>query len=128
MTVFFVCAGLLGLLAAGLTVYVGHLRGKKQIFLGDGGDPEMLSAIRAHANLVELAPLALFIIWLLHGPYGNGTIAVLAVILTIARFLHAGGMLGLLTFGRATGAMATTAILAIASILLVLAGLSIRLY
>jgi uncharacterized membrane protein YecN with MAPEG domain len=128
MTVFFVCAGLLGLLAAILTVYVGHLRGKKKIFLGDGGDPEMLSAIRAHANLIELAPLCLLIIWLLHGPYGNGTIAVLAMILTIARFLHAGGMLGFLKFGRAAGAMATTAILAIASLLLILAGLAIRLY
>jgi hypothetical protein len=128
MTVFFVCAGLLGLLAAGMTVHVGQLRGKKRIFLGDGGDPELLAAIRAHANLLELTPLCLFVIWLLHGPYGNGTIAVLAIILTLARFLHAGGMLGFLKLGRAAGATATTAILAIASILLVLAGLAIRLY
>jgi hypothetical protein len=128
MTVFFVCAGLLGLLAAGMTVHVGQLRGKKRIFLGDGGDPELLAAIRAHANLLELTPLCLFVIWLLHGPYGNGTIAALAIILTLARFLHAGGMLGLLKLGRAAGATATTAILAIASILLVLAGLAIRLY
>jgi len=128
MTVFFVCVGLLGLLAVGLTTYVGHLRGRKKIFLGDGGDPEMLSAIRAQANLVELTPLCLFIIWLLHGPYGNGTIAVLVVILTVARFLHAGGMLGLLKFGRVAGATATTAILAISALLLILAGLGIRLY
>ena len=128
MTVFFVCAGLLGLLAVGLTTHVGHLRGKKKIFLGDGGDTELLSAIRAHANLLELTPLCLFIIWLLHGPYGNGTIAVLAAILTVGRFLHAGGMLGFYKSGRAVGATATTVILAIAAILLILAGLDIRLY
>ena len=128
MTVFFVCAGLLGLLAVGLTTHVGHLRGKKKIFLGDGGDPELLSAIRAHANLLELTPLCLFIIWLLHGPYGNGTIAVLAAILTVGRFLHAGGMRGFYKSGRAVGATATTVILAIAAILLILAGLDIRLY
>ncbi len=128
MTVFFVCAGLLGLLAASLTIHVGQVRGKKRIFLGDGGDPEMLSAIRAHANLLELAPLCLFIVWLLHGPYGNRAIAVLAVLLTLGRFLHAGGMLGLVQFGRAAGAVITTAVLAIASILLALAGLSIHLY
>jgi hypothetical protein len=128
MTVFFVCAGLLGLLAAGLTLNVGRMRTRKRIFLGDGGDPEMLKAIRAHANLVELTPLCLLLIWLLHGPYGDGTIAVLAILLTLARFAHAGGMLGMLPAGRPVGATATTAILAIAAILLVLAGLSVRLY
>ena len=128
MAVFLVCAGLLGVLAAILTLYVGRMRGQKKIFLGDGGDPEMLSAIRAQANLVELTPLCLFVIWLLHGPYGNGTIAVLVVILTVARFLHAGGMLGLLKFGRVAGATATTTILAISALLLILAGLGIRLY
>jgi uncharacterized protein len=128
MTVFFVCAGLLGLLAVVLTAYVGHPRGKKRIFLGDGGDPQMLGAIRAHGNLIELTPLCLLIIWLLHGPYGNRTIAILAVILTIARYTHAGGMLGFLKVGRAAGATVTTATLAIAAILLILAGLSVRPY
>jgi len=128
MTVFFVCAGLLGLLAAALTVNIGRLRGKKRILLGDGGDPEMLAAIRAHGNLIEFVPLTLFIIWLLHGPYGNTTIAVLSVLLTIARFVHAAGMLGQLKMGRAAGALVTATVLAVASILLIFAGLSVRLY
>ena len=59
MPVFFVCAGLIGLLVVALTMHVGRLRGRKKIFLGDGGDPEMLAAIRAHANLVEFAPICL---------------------------------------------------------------------
>jgi uncharacterized membrane protein YecN with MAPEG domain len=128
MTVFFVCAGLLGLLAVALTANVGRLRNQKRIFLGDGGDPDMLSAIRAHGNLIELTPLCLLLIWLMHGPYGNRLIAILAVILTIARFAHAGGMLGLVPLGRPAGATVTTTVLAIAAILLILAGLSVRLY
>jgi uncharacterized membrane protein YecN with MAPEG domain len=128
MTVFFICAGLLGLLAAALTIHVGRLRNKKRIFLGDGGDPQMVAAIRAHGNLIELTPLCLLIIWLLHGPYGNRSIAILAVILTVARFVHAGGMLGSVGPGRAVGAIATTFVLAAASIMLILAGLSVRLY
>ena len=128
MTVFFVCAGLLGLLAFALTVNVGRLRGQKKIFLGDGGDPEMLRAMRAQGNLIELTPLCLLLIYVLHGPYGNRTIAVLSVVLLIARVLHAAGILGMLRFGRATGAIATVVILFIASILLALAGLDVKLY
>jgi len=128
MTVFFVCAGLLGLLAAVLTLYVARLRGKKRISLGDGGDAEMQRAMRAHGNLIELAPLCLLLIWLLHGPYGNRLVAVLAVILTVGRFLHAGGLLGRVMFGRVAGAILTVAVLVAASIALILAGLSVRLY
>lgn len=123
MTVFFICAGLLGLLAAILTLNVGRMRGQKKIFLGDGGDPEMIAAIRAHGNLIELTPLCLLLIWLLHGPYGNRLIAILAVILLVARVAHAGGMLGVIPRGRTVGAVATTILLAVASVMLALAGL-----
>jgi len=123
MAVFLVCAGLLGLLAAALTIQVGRVRTRKKIFLGDGGDPEMIAAIRAHGNLIELTPLILLLIWLLHGPYGNRIIAVLAVILLIARLLHAGGMLGYVKFGRVIGAVTTTLVLTIASVVLVISGI-----
>ena len=123
MPVFFVCAGLIGVLAVLLTVHVGRLRTRKKIFLGDGGDPEMVAAIRAHGNLIEFAPLCLFLIWLLNGPYGHRTIAVMGIVLLICRVLHAAGMLGLLPMGRAAGAIGTTVLLAVASIMLVLAGL-----
>jgi uncharacterized membrane protein YecN with MAPEG domain len=123
MAVFLVCAGLLGLLAAALTIQVGRVRTRKKIFLGDGGDPEMIAAIRAHGNLIELTPLILLLIWLLHGPYGNRIIAVLAVILLIARLLHAGGMLGYVKFGRVIGAVTTTLVLTIASVMLVVSGI-----
>lgn len=122
MAVFFICAGLMGVLAVLLTLHVGRLRTGKKIFLGDGGDPEMVAAIRAHGNLIEFAPLCLLIIWLLHGPYGHRTIAVMGIILLISRLLHAGGMLGLIPRGRLVGAVGTTVVLAVASIMLALAG------
>jgi uncharacterized membrane protein YecN with MAPEG domain len=123
MAVFFICAGLLGALAAILTMYVGRLRGQKKIFLGDGGDRELTGAIRAHGNLLELTPLALLLLYMMHGPLGHRLADILAIILVVARFLHAGGMLGLMPYGRPAGAMATTAIIVIASVSLIVAGL-----
>ena len=55
-------------LAVLLTLQVGRLRTRKKIFLGDGGDPEMVAAIRAHGNLIEFAPFCLLLIWLLSMP------------------------------------------------------------
>jgi hypothetical protein len=122
MAVFFICAGLLGLLAAILTLNVGRLRGRKKVFLGDGGDPELTAAIRAHGNLIELTPLILVLLWMMHGPMGHRLPDILAIILVVARFLHAGGMLGFLPYGRLAGAVTTTALAAIAGISLILAG------
>ncbi len=123
MAVFFVCAGLLGLLAAALTMNVGRMRTKKRIFLGDGGDAEMIGAIRAHGNLLELTPLILILLWMMHGPLGHRLADVLAIILVIARFLHAGGMLGLMPYGRPAGAITTTAVLVVAAVSLIVGGL-----
>ena len=90
MPVFFVCAGLLGLLVVVLTVNVGLMRGRKKINLGDGGDPEMTAAIRAHANLIEFAPLCLLLIYMASDFYGFWVTAGLSIVLLLARVLHAG--------------------------------------
>ena len=128
MWVFFVCACLIGLLVVVLTMHVGRLRGRKKIFLGDGGDPEMLAAIRAHANLVEFAPICLLVIYLVGGFYTFWVTAVLSAVLLVARALHAGGMLGAIPRGRMLGAVGTTVTLTVASILLVLASMGERQY
>ena len=122
MAVFFVCAGLLGLLAASLTIHVGRMRTKKRIFLGDGGDADLIGAIRAHGNLLELTPLILVLLWMMHGPMGHRLADILAILLVVARFLHAGGMLGFVPYGRPAGAIATTIIMAVAGVSLILAG------
>jgi len=128
MPVFFVCAGLLGLLAVVLTVNVSRVRGQKKINLGDGGDPEMLAAIRAHANFVEFVPLCLLLIYMASDFYGFWTTAVLSIVLLVARALHAGGMLGVVPQGRFLGTTGTTLVLAVVAVLLVIAGFTLKQY
>lgn len=128
MPVFLVCAGLLGLLAAALTVNVGRLRGKKHINLGDGGDPEMIAAIRAHGNFMEFVPLTLLLIYVASDFHGFRTVAILSVLLLLARVMHAGGMLGLVPKGRVIGAVGTTLVLGVTGILLIVAGFGLRQY
>ena len=128
MPVFFVCAGLLGLLVVVLTANVGIMRGRKKINLGDGGDPEMIAAIRAHANLIEFAPLCLLLIYVASDFYGFWTTAALSALFLLARVLHAGGMLGVIPQGRFLGATGTTVVLAVTSIMLVITGFNLRQY
>lgn len=128
MPVFFVCAGLIGLLAAILTLNVARLRGKKKINLGDGGDPEMLAAIRAHANLIEFAPLCLLLIYIVSDFYGFRIVAGLSVVLLVSRALHAGGMIGVIPQGRFLGATGTTLVLAATSVMVVIAGIGLKQY
>ena len=128
MPVFFVCAGLLGLLAVVLTVNVSRVRGQKKINLGDGGDPEMMAAIRAHANFIEFVPLCLLLIYMASDFYGFWTTAVLSIVLLVSRVLHAGGMLGVIPQGRFLGASGTTLVLAVVAILLVIAGFTLKQY
>ena len=128
MPVFFVCAGLIGLLAALLSIYVGRVRTRKKINLGDGGDPEMIAAIRAHANLIENAPLGLLLIYAAADFHGFWMTATLSVVLLLARFLHTGGMLGVVRNGRVIGAVGTVAVLVVVSISLVISGLHLRQY
>lgn len=126
MPVFFVCAGLLGLLAASLTVSVGRLRMQKKIYLGDGGDPEMLAAIRAHGNFMEYVPLCLALIYFASDYYGYWPVAIISLVLLISRVLHAGGLLGFIPLGRMMGAAGTTIILAVASAMCVYAGFILK--
>ena len=128
MPVFFVCAGLLGLLGVALTLQVGRMRGQKRINLGDGGDPEMIAAIRAHGNFVEFTPLLLLLIYMASDFYGFRVTAILSVVLLVARVLHAGGMLGVIPKGRLLGAVGTTLLLLVVSVLLVYAGFGLRQY
>jgi uncharacterized protein len=128
MMSFFVCAGLLGLLAVALLSHVGRVRGKTKVFIGDGGNTELITAMRAQANFIENVPLALLLIWWTGTFYGPATVATLSVVLVVARVLHAAGMLGYLPHGRLAGAVLTLVVLVVPSIWLALAGLGIKLY
>lgn len=128
MPVFYVCAGLLGLLAVSLTVSVGRLRTQKKIYLGDGGDKELLSAIRAHANFMEYVPLCLVLIYFVSDFYGYWPTAIMSLVLLVSRVLHAGGMLGFIPLGRTMGAAGTTLLLVAASALIIYCGFTLKQY
>ncbi len=65
LTVTPIYAGLLALIFLGLSTYVIKQRYKFRIALGDGGNRDMLRAIRAQANFVEYVPIALILLVIL---------------------------------------------------------------
>src|SRR4029453_11488229 len=126
MPVFFVCAGLLGLLAVSLTVSVGRLRMQKKIYLGDGGDPAMLAAIRAHGNFMEYVPLCLLLIYIVSDFYSFWYVAVLSLVLLLSRVLHAGGLLGFIPLGPPLGPGGNTRILAVPWAMLIMSAVDLK--
>jgi hypothetical protein len=91
-------AGLNGLLALGLAINVSRHRARLRIGIGDGGNPEMLQAIRLHANNAEYLALALVLL-ALDEILGAPALAVyvMGALLLLGRLLHAFGL------GRSTG-------------------------
>ncbi len=128
MSIFVVCAALLGLLLVALSVNVSLTRRRKKISLGDGGDPEMLAAMRAQANFIEFVPLSLILIDMLDDFYGYRTVAALSVVLLASRLLQAAGMLGYFKSCRAIGSSLTLLVLIAASVLLLLVKLHLKPY
>ena len=113
-------AALLGLLAAALTVRVILQRVKTGVQAGDGGNADLAQAIRAHANLVEQAPLALLLIALAEAT-GSPAVAIhgLGAALVIARLANAWGLSHSLgpTMPRQSGAGLTVLVVVSTSVL-----------
>ena len=109
-------AGALGLIGLILAVRVGMGRNKHKVFLGDGGNPDMIVRIRTHANFVEYVPLLLVPLGLLELGGANRTALMAgAAVLVVARVSHAIGMGGPMAL-RVAGSMATYILLAASSI------------
>jgi len=112
-------AGLLGLIAIGLAIAVGRTRGSTGVSVGDGGNLELIAAMRRHANFVEFVPITLIMFGLLElNGVGSTAIHALGGGLVVARLSHAIGFRAdesLQSF-RAIGAVGSTLILLVASI------------
>lgn len=119
-------AGLCGILLLALSSRVVNARRTHQIGLGDGGQPELMRAIRVQANFVEYTPLILLLILLVE--MGNNSATVvhsLGIALVIARVMHAAGLSrtsGVSTL-RFVGTLVTWVVLAIASSILLMGAL-----
>jgi uncharacterized membrane protein YecN with MAPEG domain len=114
-------AAIIGLLAAFLAINVIRNRVGLKINDGDGGSAVMQRCIRAHANLVEHAPLALLLIGFAE-TLGTSKyiIHALGAVLVVARLLSAWGLLSGTAPGRQSGAGLTLLVLIAASIVLLL--------
>lgn len=87
------CAALCGLLILTLALRVSLLRNRYRVALGDGGNDELMRAIRAHANTVEFVPIFLVLSLCLELYAGaSTTLMVLVGLFLFARVSFAIGM------------------------------------
>jgi len=100
MLAYLVCSAILVLFYFALALNVSLTRGKTQTGVGSGDDPDgpLNKAVRAHGNAAEYTPIfvALFLYFLMSG--ADGWITWVVVMITVARVLHAFGMLMTKTF------------------------------
>lgn len=110
-----------------LAMYVVVLRMRHKVGLGDGGVPEMLRAIRVHANALEYVPLALLMMLVLEL---MGVPAVhlhgLGITLTLGRILHAWGLARSsgTSPGRFVGTLCTWAVFIYAAVICIKVSIS----
>lgn len=82
-------AGIMGLIAIWLVAVVSRWRGRVKIFVGDGGNIDLIRAMRGQANFIENAPLALILMLVLAlQGFPAPAIHALGVALTIGRVAH----------------------------------------
>ncbi|WP_170383218.1 MAPEG family protein [Ruegeria atlantica] len=88
-------AALLAILYVLLSLKVISQRRIGKISYGDGGNTDMLKAMRTHSNFIEYTPFALLLILMVELQAGSGLLVnLLGLSLLVGRVLHAYG------FGR----------------------------
>lgn len=112
-------AAMMGLLLIALSVDAINRRKALGIPFGDGGDPALMAAIRAHSNLIEYMPIGLTQMGLLEGGGAQRTaLAVVAALFVASRAAHAYGLheaKGRITVARTIGVVSTLFLLAVMS-------------
>lgn len=100
---------------------VGQVRIRTKTNLGDGGNEEMIKAIRTHGNYAEYAPAALLGLFAL-ASLGLGALWIhaLGALFLLARIFHLLGLgLGVWPQGRFIGTLLTALTLLVTAILLI---------
>ena len=115
-------AGICGLLLVVLYVRISQRRLVTKIGVGSGGDAELEQRVRAHGNLIEAAPFALILLYLIEQTgLGSMYVHALGALFIAARLAHAQGMST--TTGRSTGrfygSLGTVILLLLMSVLLI---------
>jgi uncharacterized membrane protein YecN with MAPEG domain len=106
-------AGAYALIAVWLGIRVVILRVKGKVEMGDGGHPQVLSRMRAHANFIEYTPFVLILIVVLEiAGASRDWLWGIGIVYAIARVVHPFGMdRPAPNPFRAGGAMVTWAVL-----------------
>jgi uncharacterized membrane protein YecN with MAPEG domain len=116
-------AGICGLLLVVLYVRISQRRLATKIGVGSGGDAELEQRVRAHGNLVESAPFALILLYLIEQTeIGSIYVHALGATFIAARVAHAQGMSTTTgrSAGRFYGSLGTVILLLVMSALLLL--------
>ena len=86
-------AALFAIIYVYLSIGVIRQRLGKQVALGDGGDKELLIAIRAHGNFMEYVPLSLLLLWFIETVMYDSRLAfLLGSMLLLGRVCHVLGL------------------------------------
>ncbi len=86
-------AGVLGIMAIAISFPAGSMRGKVGVSIGDGGNPDLLLAIRKHGNFTEWVPLALILMGVLEmNGVSTMTVHIFGAVLVVARICHFFGL------------------------------------
>jgi uncharacterized membrane protein YecN with MAPEG domain len=109
-----------------ITMMVGMQRGKSKVMIGDGGDENLIRAMRRQANFVETAPLGLLLMFLcelnvsdIFGAAPNYIYGIGGA-LVVGRICHAIGMTGDKWFKfRVVGMILTLLAILVPSVMLV---------
>jgi hypothetical protein len=86
-------ASILALFLIALAFNIIKLRFKYQVGLGDGGEQELIKAIRIHGNFTEYMPIALILLASYELNGGEALyLHIIGIILVTSRILHAMGL------------------------------------
>lgn len=107
-------AALLTVLIIALVFVIVGKRRRFQVGIGDGGEKSLQLAVRAHANAVEMIPIALILLAVLELHKANVmSLHIFGSLLVIGRLLHAYGLSRSegRSFGRFWGTVITLLVL-----------------
>jgi hypothetical protein len=86
-------AALLTLLFVAISIRTLRLRRRLKIGIGDGGNQQMLRAMRVNSNFSEYVPLSLIVLYLVEAQHASGLfVHALGLALLVGRLLHAYGV------------------------------------
>ncbi len=95
LTITLMTAGAAGLLNFWLSLRIATLRSSENIWVGDGGHPQLTARMRAQLNFAEYAPIILILIGLIELTKGTQLwLAIVAGVFILGRVCHAFGMDG----------------------------------